>query len=338
MNLKMSSMVMGKRLTAVLVAIATALGMATVAAPQASADTRGVLRPGCTWSPYKYYVQDCWVSSPSMGQKIKVQIQAASRGGSAGVYFLDGLRAPEHYSDWVELGHAPRKFVNDNVTLAMPVGGKGQFYTDWQGHWGGTNGPRTPRWETFLTRELPNYLAREFGVSRTNNSVVGLSMGAMAAMNLAAWHRNQFKQVTSMSGYLNPTFPGMYFAMNYSMQDSSGPGARVENMWGPPASPARFRNDPTLNVGRLQGMPMYLSAALGGPTPDINFVNNPVVGVSAVMLEFFSRTSTRKFEIAARGAGINPVVSYSPVGVHNWNNWGAELHKARPHILRALGA
>ena len=163
-------------------------------------------------------------------------------------------------------------------------------------------------------------------------------MGAMAAMNLAAWHRKQFKQVTSMSGYLNPTFPGMYFAMDYSMKDSSGPGARVENMWGPPASPGRFRNDPTLNVGRLQGMPMYLSASLGGPTPDIDFVNNPVVGASAVMLEFFSRTSTGKFELAARGAGINPVVSYSPVGVHNWNNWGAELSKARPHILRALRA
>ena len=154
MNLKMSSMVMGKRLTAVLVAIATALGMATVVAPQASADTRGKLRPGCTWSTYNYYVQDCWVSSPSMGQKIKVQIQAASRGGNAGIYFLDGLRAPEHYSDWVELGHAPRKFVNDNVTIAMPVGGKGQFYTDWQGRWGGKNGPRKPRWETFLTREI----------------------------------------------------------------------------------------------------------------------------------------------------------------------------------------
>lgn len=136
MNLKMSSMVMGKRLTAVLVAIATALGMATVVAPQASADTRGVLRPGCKWSPHEaYYVQDCSVWSPSMGQHIKVQIQAASRGGSAGIYFLDGLRAPEHYSDWVKLGHAPRKFVNDNVTLAMPVGGKGQFYTNWQGHW-----------------------------------------------------------------------------------------------------------------------------------------------------------------------------------------------------------
>src|SRR5699024_1271125 len=146
MNLKISSTVMRKRLTLVLVAIATALGMATVVAPQAWAATRGVLRPGCTWCPTKYYVQAYQVASPSMGQKIKVQIQAASRGGSAGVYFLDGLRAPEHYSDWVELGHAPRKFVNDNVTLAMPVGGKGQFYTNWQGHWGGNNGPRKPRW------------------------------------------------------------------------------------------------------------------------------------------------------------------------------------------------
>ena len=49
----------GQRFAAVLVAIATALGMATIAAPNASADdTRGLLRPGCVWSDYQYFVQD----------------------------------------------------------------------------------------------------------------------------------------------------------------------------------------------------------------------------------------------------------------------------------------
>lgn len=329
-----------KKLVSLLLALATALGMAVVSAPAASAGNRDWLRPGCSWDAYKFYVQYCNVWSPAMNQNIKVQIKPAARGGNAGLYLLDGLRARDDWNAWTWDGHAPRKFVNDDVTLVMPVGGQAQFYADWIGPWNGSNGPRKPRWETFLTRELPGYLQRNFGVSRTNNGIVGLSMGGTAAMNLAAYHRDQFKHVTSMSGYLNPTWPGMYLGIQAAMLDSGGPGAQIWNMWGGPLDPLRWRNDPTIQAatGRFAGMPMYISSAAGVTGTRENFLADPIGVTSGVLLEWLSRTSTAKFELAVRAGGANPVVSYPIVGIHSWRYWSEELSKARPMIKGTLRA
>lgn len=328
---------LGARVMAVLVAVATALGIATVAVPQASADTRAVLRPGCTWDDYQFYVQNCMVPSPSMGQDIKVQIQAASAGGDAGVYLLDGLRAPETHSAWTWDGNAPRTFVNDNVTLAMPVGGAAQFYSDWKGPFGGNSNPKNPKWETFLTSELPGYLQSNFGVNPQKNSAVGLSMGALAALNLAGMHRDQFKQVTSLSGYTNPTFPGMNVALQASMTDAAGPGALYSAMWGLPGDPNRYRHDPLLNVGNFSGMPVFLSAMNGVPTVK-DLSAGAINMITGSTLEMSSFSQTVRFELAARAAGAQVTSSYPVLGLHNWNTWDAELVKARGHILASLGA
>ena len=329
-----------KKMTSLLLALATALGLAIVAAPTASADNRGFLRPGCSWDDVAFFVQNCDVWSPAMNQNIRVQIQASSNGGNAGLYLLDGLRARDDWNAWTYDGKAHEKFVNDDVTLVMPVGGQAQFYADWIGPWNGVNGPAKPRWETFLTRELPGYLQGNFGVSPNNNGIVGLSMGGTAAMNLAAHHRDQFKHVTSMSGYLNPTWPGMYTAIELAMLDSGGPGAQIWNMWGNPLDPIRFRNDPVVQAasGKFAGMPMYISSAAGITGTRENLIKDPIAVVSGVTLEWMSRTSTAKFELAARAGGAQPVVSYPIVGIHSWSYWNDELTKARPYIKTALRA
>ena len=329
-----------KKMTSLLLALATALGLAIVAAPSASADNRGFLRPGCSWDAVNFFVQNCDVWSPAMNQNIRVQIQASSNGGNAGLYLLDGLRARDDWNAWTYDGKAHEKFVNDDVTLVMPVGGQAQFYADWIGPWNGVNGPAKPRWETFLTRELPGYLQGNFGVSPNNNGIVGLSMGGTAAMNLAAHHRDQFKHVTSMSGYLNPTWPGMYTAIELAMLDSGGPGAQIWNMWGNPLDPIRFRNDPVVQAasGKFAGMPMYISSAAGITGTRENLIKDPIGVVSGVTLEWMSRTSTAKFELAARAGGAQPVVSYPIVGIHSWSYWNDELTKARPYIKTALRA
>lgn len=329
---------LGARVLALLVAVATSLGLVTVAAPQASADTRGILRPGCSWDVYQFFVQNCPVPSPSMGQDIMVQIQAASAGGDAGIYLLDGLRVPEEFNAWTRNGHAPRTFLNDNVTLAMPTGGAAQFYTDWKGPYGGNANPKNPKWETFLTTELPAYLQANFGVNPQKNAIVGLSMGGLAALNLAGHHRDQFKQVTSLSGYTNPTFPGMNVAIQGAMTDAGGPGAFLSAMWGLPGDPERYRNDPLLNAGNFAGMPMFLSAMNGIPTGQ-DIATTDALGIMiGSTLEMSSFSQTVRFELAARLAGANVVTSYPVMGVHNWFAWERELVKAREHILATLGA
>ncbi|RAV34340.1 Diacylglycerol acyltransferase/mycolyltransferase Ag85C precursor [Corynebacterium heidelbergense] len=327
-----------KRVGAAVVAAASVLGVGTAVAPVASAqDNRTILRAGCSISDYESWLQDCNVRSEAMGQDIKVQIKPAAQGGDAGLYLLDGMRANDDWSGWTKLGHGVDLFADDNVTVVMPVGGAAQFYTDWQQPFSGSNGPKNPKWETFLTQELPAYLKQNFQVSPANNAVAGISMGGTAAMNLAAWHRNQFKQATSISGYLNPTWPGMYTGLQIAMNDTS-PGARVGDMWGSPIDPARFRNDPMWHAPNFAGMPLYLSAATGIPTTREDFIQDPLGVTVGVNLEWMSHNSTTRFEVASRLAGASVTTSYPLTGVHNWPYWRTELQRARPQILSALDA
>src|SRR5690625_7666900 len=96
----------------------------------------------------------------------------------------------------------------------MPIGGAASFYADWDGpaKYDLTD-PVSYQWETFLTNELKGYLQRQFGVSPTNNSIAGLSMGVTAAITLAWKHRDQFRQSLSYSGYLETTAPRAHTLM-----------------------------------------------------------------------------------------------------------------------------
>ncbi|MET4614159.1 diacylglycerol O-acyltransferase/trehalose O-mycolyltransferase [Rhodococcus sp. PvR044] len=276
------------------------------------------------------------VSIPSAMGPVKVQIQWAARGGDAALYLLDGLRARDDVNGWALETDAARQFAGDNVTLVMPVGGQSSFYTDWIAP-SNFNGQRTTyKWESFLTNELPDYLATR-GVSRTNNAVVGLSMGGSAALSLAAHHRDQFKAAGSLSGYLNLSAPGMREAIRVAML--SGGGFNADAMWGPPWGKGWLRNDPFVFAPQLKGMPLYISAASGLPgqhdDPRIaGFINT----TSAISLEALSLAQTRAFEIRLTTLGVPAQFSFPAAGTHSWGYWQDELAKARPMILDALNA
>ena len=176
------------RVVAVVAAIALALGLVVTAGPQeASAANRDWLRGdatgACEWDPVNYWVQRCDVWSDSMGRNIPVQIQPAARGGNAGLYLLDGLRATDYTNAWLSDVNAAQTYVDSNITLVMPVGGKSSFYADWRAP--ATydfNNPVVYKWETFLTEELPGsiiiagsgaigvefaYVLKNFGVDVT---------------------------------------------------------------------------------------------------------------------------------------------------------------------------
>src|SRR5699024_485960 len=107
------------------------------------------------------------------------------RSSDLALYLLDGLRATERTNAWVNDVNAARLYEPHNITLVMPIGGAASFYADWDGpaKYDLTD-PVNYQWETFLTKELKGYLQRQFGVSPTNNSIAGLSMGGTAAITL----------------------------------------------------------------------------------------------------------------------------------------------------------
>lgn len=334
-----STLSVRRALVALVVALATAM-TAMVAAPDAkAANPRGWLRPDatghCSWEPVKYWVQRCDVYSPAMGRNIPVQIVPAARGGNAGFYLLDGLRATERTSAWVHDVNAAKVYENSNITLVMPVGGEGSFYADWRYPAKYKGEPVVYKWETFLSKELPAYLQRHFGVSPTNNSVLGLSMGATGAFNLAAKHPRQFRQALSVSGYLTTTLPGAPTMLKAVLIDAGG--YNYNAMYGPMLHPERFANDPFLNMNGMRNQDIYISAASGQPGPaDAKYPTDQKAAGAG--LEFGAMLSTRLWEAKARAEGLNVTSDYPALGLHNWDQFGYQLAKTKPRVLNHMNA
>jgi diacylglycerol O-acyltransferase / trehalose O-mycolyltransferase len=135
--------------TAVAAATLPALTVVVGDAPNASAFSREGL-------PVEYL----GVYSTSMGRDIRVQFQpGGGPANSKAVYLLDGMRAQYDYSGWDINTPAFEWFYQSGISTVMPVGGQSSFYTDWYSPSSFNNQPYTYKWETFLTTELPSWLA-----------------------------------------------------------------------------------------------------------------------------------------------------------------------------------
>lgn len=293
------------------------------------------LRPGCTWDSSAYYVQNCQVWSQSQNKFVMVQIRA-SEGSNQGVYLLDGMRAREDRSAWTTDVKAAQVYDRStDTTLVMPVGGASSFYTDWDAGAGDKN--TTIKQETFLTSELPAYLAQNFGVSPSNNAIIGLSMSAGPAVTLAERHPEQFKVVQAMSGYYQTDNPvgalGVFASQSLVSNYTNG----ILNMWGAPGSTRWAENDPSKNVGKLKdnGQVLIISSGNGFLTPGEMAKLAPQDQISAIALEMLSAVSTILMQIQAAQSGANVVVLPN-YGGHTWENWGRALRDGRDEVTEAL--
>src|SRR5262249_6751973 len=137
------------------------------------------------WSRQGLPIEYLMVPSPSMNRQIKVGFLG---GGPHAVYLLDGMLARDDFNGWDI--HLPvfEWFYQSGLSLVMPTGGMASFYCDWYRPAAGNGGVWTHKWETFLTQELPGWLAANKGVSPSGNAVVGASMSGSASLILAAKH------------------------------------------------------------------------------------------------------------------------------------------------------
>ncbi|WP_024795932.1 alpha/beta hydrolase [Tomitella biformata] len=282
------------------------------------------------------------VWSPSMGRNIPVQFQSATggSGGNPAVYMLDGLRAPDTANGWDIETNAFDQFKNDNVNVVMPIGGAASFYSDWIAPSNFNGQDFTYMWETFLSSELPNFLADVKGVNRSGNAVLGISMGGSAALYLAAKHKPQFAFAGSMSGYLNLSTPGMPTSIRVAMLDAGLFNA--DSMWGPPWSPMWAQHDPFVFAEELRGLSLFISAASAIPDPGPNgdHPTRPVDFWNTGMgmgLEALSLASAKIFQVRLATMNIPATFSFPNYGIHAWNNWENQLWTARPQILQAVG-
>ncbi|MFD4367193.1 alpha/beta hydrolase [Rhodococcus sp. NPDC058521] len=297
-----------------------------------------VLVGGGTASAHPYdRLREHWVAAPGGVGQIKVRIWLANNGSNKAVYLLDGLRATDDVSGWEHETNAA--WLSDHgVNVVEPVGGQSSFYADWYAPNNFTNQPYTYKWESFLTQNLPDFLANTYGISRNQNAVVGLSMGGNAALTLAAYHRDQFTFAGAMSGYLNLSAPGMREAIRVAMLDAGR--FNSDAMWGPPWDPAWLRHDPFVLAPNLRGLPMWISAGSGIPGPHDNpqsaiDVFNTGTGMG---LEALALAQNRAFEVRLATLGIPAHFDFPAVGTHKWGYWQDQLWAMLPMMKGSIGA
>ena len=269
------------------------------------------------------------VPSPSMGRDIKVQFQP---GGPHAVYLLDGLRARDDFNGWDMETQAFEWYYESGLSIVMPVGGQSSFYTDWYQPACGRNGCQTYKWETFLTSELPQWLAANKDVSSTGNAAVGLSMAGNSSMILAAYHPDQFIYAGSLSGFPNPSEGQWPFLINMAMGDAGatrradvgsrrdGPGMEAQRPDGADPQAGREQHPPVgvlrqrhaQRVGRRE-------PARGVPRGSDNPDQRDVPG-----------------QLHRRG-GNNAVFNFPPYGSHSWST-GVRSSAMKPHLQAHLGA
>ena len=274
------------------------------------------------------------VPSPSMGRDINVQFLSGGAQSHA-VYLLDSMEAGNDANGWDINTQAFSVLHGSGLSVVMPVGGMSSFYSDWYHPAAGNGQIHTYKWETFLTTELPAWLATHRQVAPSGNAAVGVSMGGSSALVLASHHPERFIYAASLSGFLNLSageWPGL---VQLAMMWNGGfdPNA----MWGPPGDPAWARNDPTVNVDKLvaNNTRVWVYCGNGAPT---DLAANADASLSGLgFLEGFAIESNLVFRDQYFAAGGTNGIFNFPDGIHSWGYWDHQLHQMKPDLQRVLG-
>jgi S-formylglutathione hydrolase FrmB len=252
-------------------------------------------------------VEYLMVPSPSMGRDIPVAFQG---GGPHAVFLLDAYSAAPDVSNWVTAGNAMSALAGKGISVAAPAGGAWSMYTNWE-----ADGSK--QWDTFLSQELPDWLAANKGLAPNGHGVVGAAQGGYAAMALAAFHPDRFRYAGSLSGFLTPSQTALNGAITAGMQQFGG--VNTQAMWGA-AQLGRWKwHDPDVHVNLLTAnntrLWVYSPAALECSDP-------------AAMIGYCDQAagSNRTFYQHYRGVGgHNGHFDFPTSGQHDWGSWAPQL-------------
>ncbi|MEE6176085.1 alpha/beta hydrolase family protein [Mycobacterium sp. 050134] len=178
------------------------------------------------------------VPSGAMGRDIPVAFLA---GGPHATYLLDAFNAGPEVSNWVTAGNAMNSLSGRGVSVVAPAGGSYSMYADWE-----QDGSK--QWETFLSRELPDWLAANKGLAPGGHGIVGASQGGYAAVALATFHPDRFRYAGSLSGFLAPERTGVDGAITAALAQG---GADSGRMWGAPQLGRWKWHSPNQNIDQL---------------------------------------------------------------------------------------
>lgn len=189
-------------------------------------------------------------------------------------------------------------------------------YSDWDNH--GDGGP--PKWERYLTKELPQLLT-EYRVSK-RAAIAGNSMGGFGALKLAARHPGRYLAAASFSAPLDPLHEGPSTNDGDYVKPGLGCSADWRRVWGDPSSAsgrARWEaNSPYHRAADLIGLPIYVSAGNGD------------------LIEQATSAQSRDFAAKLEQLGGEVTVNFHSGG-HDWASWLRDIEAALPLLVAAVG-
>ncbi|TGD85943.1 esterase family protein [Mycolicibacterium sp. CH28] len=247
------------------------------------------------------------VPSLAMGRDIPVAFQA---GGPHAVVLLDAFDAAPDVSNWVTAGNATKTLAGKGISVVAPAGGAWSLYTDWE-----QDGSR--QWETFLSSELPDWLAANRGLAPGGHGIVGAAQGGTGAMMMAAFHPDRYRFAGSLSGFLTPSATTLNGAITAGLAQYGGVDTR--SMWGPPQLGRWKWHDPDVHLQLLidnhTRLWVYSPATLTCSDP-------------AAMIGYCDQAqgSNRNFFAHYVAAGGHDAHFDIPAGgQHDWSSWGPQL-------------
>lgn len=257
------------------------------------------------------------VPSAAMGRDIPVAFLA---GGPHAVYLLDAFNAAPDVSNWVTAGNAMNTLGGKGISVVAPSGGAWSMYTNWE-----QDGSK--QWDTFLSSELPDWLAANKGLAPGGHAAVGASQGGYGAMALAAFHPDRFGFAGSLSGFLYPSSTNYNGAILAGLQQYGGVDGN--GMWGAP------------QLGRWKWHDPYVHASLLAQNNTRVWVWSPtnMGGDDAAMIGQAGAAmgSSREFYQQYRSnGGHNGHFDFPGGGDNGWGSWAGQLGAMSGDIVGAI--
>ena len=217
---------------------------------------------------------------------------------------------PPDVSNWVTAGNAMSTLAGKGVSVAAPAGGAFSLYTNWE-----QDGSR--QWETFLSDELPNWLAANKGLAPAGHAIVGAAQGGTGAVMEAAFHPDRYRYAGSVSGFLTPSNTTFNGAITDGMAKYGG--VNTQAMWGAAQLGRWTWHDPNVHAQLL----IDNNTRLWVFSPQTVTCSDP-----AAMIGYCDQAqgSNRTFYTHYRSmGGSNGHFDFPAGGNHDWVNWAAQL-------------
>ncbi|CCF63021.1 alpha/beta hydrolase [Nocardia cyriacigeorgica] len=278
---------------------------------------------------------DMRVHSTAMDTEITVKVRPAPSDSEPApvLYLLNGADGGAD-RNWTNATDIADFFADEQVTLVVPMGGRGSYFADWR-----ADDPvlGKQRWTTFLTEELPPIIDSAFD-STGKNAIAGISMAGTAVFQLALAAPKLYQAIGSYSGCVQTSDLSGRALITAVVASNGGNPA---NMWGA-SREVWAAKDPYLHAGELRDTAIYVSTGTGlpGPLDNLPSAGDPLALayqlVFGAPLEQVTNVCTHRLRDRFEELSIPATFDFRDTGTHSWGYWEQDLHRSWELFRAAL--